>query len=87
MPGNGAREKIEKALERLRPALAADGFVLLLESVAADGSVSVALEATPEACMECLVPDDVLVSILERTIREEEPSVGRVRVNKRFEHA
>ena len=78
-------EKIEKALQKLQPALAADGFVLRLESVNSDGSVSVALDATSDACMDCLIPDHVLVSILERAVREEEPSVRRIVLNKHFQ--
>ncbi len=78
-------EKIEKALQNLQPALATDGFVLRLESVNSDGSVSVALDATPDACGDCLIPDHVLVGILERAIREEEPSVRQVVLNKHFE--
>src|SRR5262249_23138746 len=74
--GDAVREKIEKALRNLQPALATDGFVLRLESVDSDGSVSVAVDATADACGDCLISDGALVKILERAIREEAPSVG-----------
>ncbi len=76
-------EPIERALESLRPAMGADGFELRLGSIDPDGSVRIVLEAGPNACMDCLVPDDVLVGILERTIRAEAPAVGRVVLEKR----
>ncbi len=63
--------------------MGADGFELRLDSVGPDGSVRVVLEATPEACIECLVPDEVLVGILEQTIRAEAPAVARVILEKR----
>lgn len=73
---------IEAALEDLRPALQADGFELLLESVEDDGSVMVGLQAKPDACLDCLVPDDMLVQIIETSIKDRTPDVSRVILTK-----
>lgn len=78
----GSKNRIEKALQRLRPGLTADGFELRLESINPDGSVSVTLNAKPDACLDCLVPDHLLISMLEQVIREEEPAVIRVMLSK-----
>lgn len=73
---------IESALEVLRPSLAADGFDLRIGQLLIDGTVQVVLEAKPAACLECLVPDDVLIQIIENAIREREPSFNRLELVK-----
>lgn len=73
---------IESALETLRPSLAADGFTLSLLSADSSGVVEVALTAKPEACLDCLVPDDLMVGILENAIRKVEPTLDHVELVK-----
>lgn len=73
---------IEAALDQIRPALDADGFELRLQDVDADGRVRVTLEARPGACHDCLVSDDDLVAILAASIKEREPGVGDVLLDK-----
>jgi Fe-S cluster biogenesis protein NfuA len=73
---------VETALEEVRPALDADGFDLRLGSVDDDGDVAVVLEARPDACMDCLVPDEMLVQIIETAIRDKEPSLRHVTLSK-----
>lgn len=50
-------ETIEAALRPIRRSLQADGFDLKVESVN-DGVVSVVVFAGPEACVECLIPEE-----------------------------
>jgi Fe-S cluster biogenesis protein NfuA len=76
------QQAVEKALDNLRPALSADGFDLRVGSIEADNSVRVILEAKPDACLDCLVPDDVLIAILDKAIRDQDPNVGTVTVDK-----
>lgn len=73
---------VEKALDNVRPALEADGFDLRLQQVVGEGDVEVVLEAKPDACHDCLVPDELLVQIIETAIRDEDPGVGRVTLIK-----
>jgi len=73
---------VETALDNVRPALDADGFDLKLTSVGSDGAVEVVLEARPDACLDCLVPDEMLVQIIEIAIREQDPGLGRVTLTK-----
>ena len=77
-----AQDRLEEALDVLRPGLDADGFELTVESIEEDGSVNVALTATPEACMDCLVPDGMMVGMIEGTMKEKEPAVSRVVLKK-----
>jgi Fe-S cluster biogenesis protein NfuA len=74
---------VRTALETLRPSLDADGFDLYLESLRTDGTVVVILEARPDACLECLVPDDLLQQMIGASIRKQCPSVERVELVKR----
>jgi len=76
------RDRVEKALERVRPTLQHDGFDLTLQDIDASGSANIALEAKDDACGDCLVPDEVLVGILEKEIKSEEPAVQKVVLHK-----
>jgi hypothetical protein len=60
---------VETALEMIRPGLGADGYVLKEGESTAD-TVEIILEALPEACADCLVPDAMLTQILEVAIKE-----------------
>jgi len=60
---------IESALETIRPSLGADGYVLRIGETKVD-SVEIILEALPEACSDCMVPDAVLQQILEVAIKD-----------------
>jgi len=69
------------ALDEIRPGLEADGFGLFVASV--EGRhVTVCLEALPSACLDCLVPDDLLQQIVESAIRDADPTVERVTLVK-----
>ena len=55
----------EKALEPLRSMLAADGYLLHLESTSAfEDELIVIVKAGPNACEECLVPVDLFTDIV-----------------------
>jgi hypothetical protein len=55
-----------QGLETMRTTLAADGYEI---DAREDGErVLVTIEATPEACEDCLAPPDVMRSILGRTL-------------------
>ena len=69
---------VETALAGVRPALAADGFDLRLGSIEPDGSVKVVLEAKENACLDCLVPDDMMTQLITDAIRREDSSLERV---------
>jgi Fe-S cluster biogenesis protein NfuA len=71
-------DAVERALDSLRPGLAVDGFDLRLESIDHDGRVHIVLDATPQACADCLVPEPTMVAILEAAIRDEDPRLGPV---------
>jgi Fe-S cluster biogenesis protein NfuA len=78
---------VESALEKLRPSLVTDGFDLKASKRSDDGTVEVILEAKPAACLDCLVPDEVIVQILEDAIRQQDSSLsGVVLVKRGFEN-
>jgi Fe-S cluster biogenesis protein NfuA len=84
--GEGIEEDIERALETLRPGLRSDGFDLGLQELLPGGEAVICLQALPAACLECLVPDDVLLQIVNQAIRKHAPGVGQVSmVKKGFE--
>ncbi len=70
------REKVEKALEKVRPMLAADGGgVELVEVDEANGIVKVKLTG---ACGGCPMSQMTLQAGVEKTIKQEVPEVKKV---------
>lgn len=75
-------DRVESALAALRPGLTADGFDLRIGSLTEDDRVEVILEALPNACHECLVPEHLLVRIVEEAIREQGAMVNELKLVK-----
>ena len=71
---------VESALASLRPSLATDGFDLRVGKLGPDTAVQVILEAKPDACLDCLVPEDLMVQVIDDAIRQKDPSLGRVEI-------
>jgi len=69
------RDRVEAALDRLRPALLADGGGVELVDVEDDGTVKLALVG---ACVRCPAQAATLRLALEPALREEVPGVTSV---------
>lgn len=69
------RDKVEKALAKVRPMLAADGGNVELVEVGEDGVVKVRLQG---ACKGCPMSQITLKNGIERIILKEVPEVKRV---------
>lgn len=81
MAGNATRkglhmkDRVEQALERIRPALQADGGDVELVDVTEDGIVKVRLVG---ACRGCPMSQLTLANGVERVVKEDVPEVVRV---------
>lgn len=69
-------EKVEEALDKVRPALQSDGGDLELVGIGDDGIVEVQLTG---ACVGCPMSAVTLKSGVERMLKEELPAVEEVR--------
>ena len=69
------RDRVEVILDRLRPALVADGGNVELVGVAEDGTVSLVLQG---ACATCPAQSTTLREGLEAGLRREIPEVAAV---------
>ncbi|MHB1341747.1 MAG: NifU family protein [Coriobacteriia bacterium] len=69
------RERVQEALDKIRPALQADGGDVELVDVTEDGVVKVALQG---ACRGCPMSQLTLANGVERVLKEEIPEVQRV---------
>lgn len=69
------KEQVEKALEKLRPALQADGGDVELVDVTGDGVVKVRLRG---ACCGCPMATLTLKNGIERRLRQEIPEIKGV---------
>ena len=69
------KEKVEAVLEKIRPALQADGGDLELVDVGEDGIVKVRLKG---ACAGCPMSQMTLKQGIESTLKQEIPEVKEV---------
>ncbi|MEJ2156969.1 MAG: NifU family protein [Desulfobacteraceae bacterium] len=69
------KEKVEAAIEKIRPMLKADGGDVELISVSDDGIVQVRLQG---ACSGCPMSQMTLKNGIERVIKQEVPEVKSV---------
>lgn len=69
------RDKVEKALEKVRPMLVADGGNIELVDVSEDGVVKVRLTG---ACGSCPMSSMTLKMGVEKLLKEEVPGIKEV---------
>lgn len=69
------KERVQEALDKIRPALQADGGDVELVEVGDDGTVKVALQG---ACRGCPMSQLTLANGVERVLKEQVPEVSRV---------
>ena len=69
------KEKVQKALEKIRPTLQADGVDVELVDVDMDGVVRVRLQG---ACAGCPMSQMTLRNGIERVLKKEVPEVKAV---------
>ena len=69
------REKVEKALEKIRPILVSDGGNIELIDITEDGVVKIRLTG---ACRGCPMAGITLKQIIERVLKEEVPQIREV---------
>jgi Fe-S cluster biogenesis protein NfuA len=69
------KQRVQDALDLIRPALQADGGDVELVDVGSDGVVKVALQG---ACRGCPMSQLTLANGVERVLKEQVPEVQRV---------
>lgn len=69
------KEKVESALNKIRPSLRADGGDVELVEVTSDGVVRVRLTG---ACGDCPMSQTTMKMGIERIIKEEVPGIKKV---------
>ncbi|MBD3296295.1 MAG: NifU family protein [Candidatus Omnitrophica bacterium] len=70
------KDKVEQAINKIRPLLQRDGGDIELVSVEDGGIVTVRLQG---ACSGCPMSQMTLKSVVEQTIKKEVPEVTRVK--------
>src|SRR5262245_52302764 len=68
------RAELDGTLEPFRPGFDADGFAVSVEDVI-DGVVVLQIVHKPNACEECLIPDDMMGPMLTTAFRNVAPDV------------
>jgi hypothetical protein len=70
-------QEVDAALAAFTEMMAADGYLLGWEYAGAD-SIVVRIDATPEACADCLVPQPVMHAILAKALDDTPYTLERV---------
>ena len=70
---------LDSVLEPFRPGVDADGFDVSVQDFAG-GKIVVRVLHKPDACEECLIPDDTLGPMLAAAFRDVAPEVSEVRI-------
>lgn len=70
-------QAVDAALGGFREMLSADGFAVKWAESAAD-KIVVTIEATPDACADCLVPEKVMNGILTNALSSTPYTLDRV---------
>jgi len=61
-------DAIEAALQPIRKSLQADGYDLVVNNFH-EGVLSVEIQAGPQACVECLVPKDLMELMIQQSVK------------------
>jgi hypothetical protein len=72
-----AAPAIESALQGLRDTLAADGYELAW-SIEEDDKIGIRVFAGSDACADCLVPPELMRSIVDNELGQTPYRVGRI---------
>jgi Fe-S cluster biogenesis protein NfuA len=78
---------LDGVLEQFRPGFDADGFDIAVDSGQGDGTAVVRIRHRPDACEECLIPDDMLTQLLATALRRAAPDVTGVVIEHEHAHA
>lgn len=61
-------DAIEEALQPIRKSLQADGYELVVNNFQ-EGALSVEIQAGPQACVECLVPKELMELMIQQSVK------------------
>lgn len=73
--------RVEQALVDLRTGFADDGADLRVSAWPTPTSVEVSLVLGPDACLDCIVPKNLLEPMVSGTIRAAVPEIDTVTIN------
>ena len=72
------REQLEGVIEEFRPGFHADGMDVSVGRIDPGGVVEVKVLLGPQACEECLIPEDMLADMFRAAMRDVMPNLARV---------
>lgn len=71
-------DALEGVVTKFRPGFEADGFEVSVDRITPDGIVVVRVRHRPDACEECLIPDDLLAMMFVTEMQRVMPEVSAV---------
>jgi hypothetical protein len=79
MEGKTMQQSLDGVLDQFRAGFDADGFDVSVQTLV-DGIVLLRVVHRPDACEECLLPDDMMGPMLTTAFRNVVPDVTGVRI-------
>jgi hypothetical protein len=74
--------EVKQSLEPIAQMLASDGYELVVE--VQDGLIELAVEATADACVDCLVPQATMEQIIRARLAESDPAAANSPLRLRY---
>ncbi len=72
------REQLERVVADFRPGFQADGMDIAVGAIDPAGAVQIKVLLGPDACIECLIPEDLMVEMFKAAMREVMPNLARI---------
>jgi hypothetical protein len=73
---------VEKSLEPISQMLAGDGYELVVN--VEGGQIEIGIEATPDACVDCLVPQATMEQIIRARLAESDGEAAAAELRIRY---
>lgn len=74
------RGELEKIIEGFRPGFQADGMDVSVGRVDPAGVIEVKILMGPNACEECLIPENLMADMFKAAMRDVMPALERVEI-------
>ncbi len=72
------RDELEKIIDGFRPGFQADGMDVSVGRIDPAGVIEVKILMGPNACEECLIPENLMADMFKAVMRDVMPALERV---------
>ncbi len=74
------RDQLERVIAEFRPGFQADGMDVAVGTIDSAGEVQIKVLLGPDACIECLIPEDLMADMFKAAMRDVMPNLTRINI-------